>query len=64
MVNDTAYHDGGMWFVDRWWSIRNNDTFKNIHTNIHITDKEISIVKLKVTNLVTKRIVNSISKGA
>ena len=61
MVNDTAYHDGGTWLVDRWWPIRNNDTFKNknIHTNIHKTDKEISIVKLKMTNLVTKRIVNS-----
>ena len=56
MVDNTAYHDGGSWVVDRWWPIeKNDDTFKkkNIHTNKHQNDKEISIVKLKMTNLVS-----------
>jgi hypothetical protein len=33
-----------------------------MNTNIHKTDKEISIMKQKMTNLVTERIVNSNQK--
>ena len=56
MVDNTAYHDGGSWVVDKWWPIeKDDDTFKNnnINTNKHQNDKDISVVKLKMTNLVT-----------
>ena len=27
MINDKAYHDGGMWLLDRWWPIRKKKIF-------------------------------------
>ena len=66
MINNKAYHDGGSWVVDRWWPRENaEDTFDNniIHTYKHQKDKEISVVKLKMTYLITIRIVNSKSKA-
>ena len=68
MIDNKAYHDGGSWVVDRWRPRENvKDTFtvdnNNIHTIKHQNDKEISVVKLKMTNLITIRIVNSKSKA-
>ena len=68
MINNKAYHDGGSWVVDRWRPREKvKDTFtvdnNNIHTIKHQNDKEISVVKLKMTNLITIRIVNSKSKA-
>ena len=50
-----------MWFLDRWWPNNKKD---NINPNISKNDKAITITKLKMTNLITKRIINSKTKAA
>ena len=57
MVDDKAYHEGGVWYLDRWWPslTKSGDEI----TPISISNKSSSLLKLKFTNLVTKRIVQT-----
>ena len=66
MVDNIAYHDGGLWYLDRWWPRSDKDTKVVMNNKIitsRINSKSISVAKLKMTNLVTKRIIISKSKA-
>ena len=64
MINNISYHEGGIWYLDRWWPRREKMTGDdNNSTIISSRVKSIAVTKQKMTNLVTKRIIISKTKA-